>query len=161
MSSKDVLLYFGTEEAKVTAGQDADCQVKLKKDCQIYNISADAKELKTACESDGNAYIFMGADSSVSTNQATPDNYQLANITSGTKIIRGNGGKLVQSTDDNKTLTTEGGQIKLFNVTGCRMRAGILCMGRLLKRRKKIQQWRAHTNQSRKGKNCFLSSKGR
>ena len=119
MSSKDVLLYFGTEEAKVTAGQDADCQVKLKKDCQIYNISADAKELKTACESDGNAYIFMGADSSVSTNQATPDNYQLANITSGTKIIRGNGGKLVQSTDDNKTLTTEGGQIKLFNVTGC------------------------------------------
>lgn len=119
MSSKDVLLYFGTEEAKVTAGQDADCQVKLKKDCQIYNISADARELKTACESDGNAYIFMGADSSVSTNQATPENNcQLTNITSGTKIIRGNGGKLVQSTDDNKTLTTEGGQIKLFNVTG-------------------------------------------
>lgn len=118
MSSKDVLLYFGTEEAKVTAGQDADCQVKLKKDCQIYNISADARELKTACESDGNAYIFMGADSSVSTNQATPDNYQLTNITSGTKIIRGNGGKVQQSTDDNKTLTTEGGQIKLFNVTG-------------------------------------------
>lgn len=119
MSSKDVLLYFGTEEAKVTAGQDSDCQVNLKKkDCQIYNISADAEELKTACESDGNAYIFMGADSSVSTNQATPDNYQLTNITSGTKIIRGNGGKLVQSTDDNKTLTTEGGQIKLFNVTG-------------------------------------------
>lgn len=119
MSSKDVLLYFGTEEAKVTAGQDSDCQVNLKKkDCQIYNISADAKELKTACESDGNAYIFMGADSSVSTNQATPDNYQLTNITSGTKIIRGNGGKLKQSTDDNKTLTTEGGQIKLFNVTG-------------------------------------------
>lgn len=118
MSSKDVLLYFGTEEAKVTAGQDADCQVKLKKDCQIYNISADARELKTACEADGNAYIFMGADSSVSTNQATPDNYQLTNITSGTKIIRGNGGKVQQSTDDNKTLTTEGGQIKLFNVTG-------------------------------------------
>ena len=44
---------------------------------------------------------------------------------------------------------------------GCGMRAGILCMGRLLKRRKKIQRWRAHTNQSRKGKNCFLSSKGR
>ena len=60
----------------------------------------------------------MGADSSVSTNQATPDNYQLTNITSGTKIIRGNGGKVQQSTDDNKTLTTEGGQIKLFNVTG-------------------------------------------
>lgn len=119
MSSKDVLLYFGTEEAKVTAGQDSDCQVNLKKkDCQIYNISADAEELKKACESDGNAYIFMGADSSVSTNQATPDNYQLTNITSGTKIIRGNGGKLEQSTDDNKTLTTEGGQIKLFNVTG-------------------------------------------
>lgn len=118
MSSKDALLYFGTEEAKVTAGQDADCQVKLKKDCQIYNISADARELKTACESDGNAYIFMGADSSVSTNQATPDNYQLTNITSGTKIIRGNGGKVQQSTDDNKTLTTEGGQIKLFNVSG-------------------------------------------
>lgn len=118
MSIKDVLLYFGTEEAKVTAGQDADCQVKLKKDCQIYNISADARELKTACEADGNAYIFMGADSSVSTNQATPDNYQLTNITSGTKIIRGNGGKVQQSTDDNKTLTTEGGQIKLFNVTG-------------------------------------------
>lgn len=120
MSSKDVLLYFGTEEAKVTAGQDSDCQVNLKKkDCQIYNISADAEELKTACESDGNAYIFMGADSSVSTNQATPENNcQLTNITSGTKIIRGNGGKLVQSTDDNKTLTTEGGQIKLFNVTG-------------------------------------------
>ena len=119
MSSKDVLLYFGTEEAKVTAGQDSDCQVNLKKkDCQIYNISADAEELKTACESDGNAYIFMGADSSVSTNQATPDNYQLTNITSGTKIIRGNGGKVQQSTDDNKTLTTEGDQIKLFNVTG-------------------------------------------
>ena len=118
MSSKDVLLYFGTEEAKVTAGQDSDCQVKLKKDCQIYNISADTRELKTACEADGNAYIFMGADSSVSTNQATPDNYQLTNITSGTKIIRGNGGKVQQSTDDNKTLTTEGGQIKLFNVTG-------------------------------------------
>lgn len=120
MSSKDVLLYFGTEEAKVTAGQDSDCQVNLKKkDCQIYNISADAEELKTACESDGNAYIFMGADSSVSTNQATPENNcQLTNITSGTKIIRGNGGKLVQSTDDNKTLKTEGGQIKLFNVTG-------------------------------------------
>ena len=120
MSSKDVLLYFGTEEAKVTAGQDSDCQVNLKKkDCQIYNISADAEELKKACESDGNAYIFMGADSSVSTNQATPENNcQLTNITSGTKIIRGNGGKLVQSTDDNNTLTTEGGQIKLFNVTG-------------------------------------------
>lgn len=119
MSSKDVLLYFGTEEAKVTAGQDSDCQVNLKKkDCQIYNISADAEELKTACESDGNAYIFMGADSSVSTNQATPDNYQLTNITSGTKIIRGNGGKVQQSTDDNKTLTTEGYQIKLFNVSG-------------------------------------------
>lgn len=119
MSSKDVLLYFGTEEAKVTAGQDSDCQVKLKKkDCQIYNISADAKELKTACEADGNIYIFMDEDSSVSTNQATPDNYQLTNITSGTKIIRGNGGKVQQSTDDNKTLATEGGQIKLFNVTG-------------------------------------------
>lgn len=119
MSSKDVLLYFGTEEAKVTAGQDADCQVNLKKkDCQIYNISADAKELKTACESDGNSYIFMGADSSVSTNQASSENNQLTNITSGTKIIRGNGGKLVQSTDDNKTLTTEGDQIKLFNVSG-------------------------------------------
>lgn len=119
MSSKDVLLYFGTEEAKVTAGQDADCQVKLKKDCQIYNISADARELKTACEADGNTYIFMDEDSSVSTNQATPENNcQLTNITSGTKIIRGNGGKLVQSTDDNKTLTTEGGQIKLFNVSG-------------------------------------------
>lgn len=119
MSSKDVLLYFGTEEAKVTAGQDSDCQVNLKKkDCQIYNISADAEELKTACESDGNAYIFMGADSSVSTNQATPDNYQLTNITSGTKIIRGNGGKVQQSTDGNKTLTTEGDQIKLFNVSG-------------------------------------------
>lgn len=119
MSSKDVLLYFGTEEAKVTAGQDSDCQVNLKKkDCQIYNISADAEELKKACESDGNAYIFMDEDSSVSTNQATPDNYQLTNITSGTKIIRGNGGKVQQSTDDNKTLTTEGGQIKLFNVTG-------------------------------------------
>lgn len=119
MSSKDVLLYFGTEEAKVTAGQDADCQVNLKKDCQIYNNTADAEELKTACESDGNAYIFMGADSSVSTNQATPENNcQLTNITSGTKIIRGNGGKVQQSTDDNKTLTTEGGQIKLFNVTG-------------------------------------------
>lgn len=120
MSSKDVLLYFGTEEAKVTAGQDSDCQVNLKKkDCQIYNISADAEELKTACESDGNAYIFMGADSSVSTNQATSaNNNQLTNITSGTKIIRGNDGKVQQSTDDNKTLTTEGGQIKLFNVTG-------------------------------------------
>lgn len=120
MSSKDVLLYFGTEEAKVTAGQDADCQVNLKKkDCQIYNISVDAEELKTACESEGNAYIFMNEDSSVSTNQATSANsYQLTNITSGTKIIRGNGGKLQQSTDDNKTLTTEGGQIKLFNVTG-------------------------------------------
>lgn len=119
MSSKDVLLYFGTEEAKVTAGQDSDCQVNLKKkDCQIYNISADAKELKTACESDGNSYIFMGADSSVSTNQASSENNQLTNITSGTKIIRGNGGKLVQSTDDNKTLTTEGDQIKLFNVSG-------------------------------------------
>lgn len=119
MSSKDVLLYFGTEEAKVTAGQDSDCQVNLKKkDCQIYNISADAKELKTACESDGNAYIFMGADSSVSTNQASSENNQLTNITSGTKIIRGNGGKVQQSTDDNKTLTTEGGQIKLFNVSG-------------------------------------------
>ena len=44
---------------------------------------------------------------------------------------------------------------------GCGMRAGILCMGRLLKRRKKIQRWRAHTNRNRKGKNCFLSSKGR
>lgn len=120
MSSKDVLLYFGTEEAKVTAGQDSDCQVNLKKkDCQIYNISADAKELKTACESDGKTYIFMGEDSSVSTNQATPENNcQLTNITSGTKIIRGNGGKVQQSTDDNKTLKTEGGQIKLFNVTG-------------------------------------------
>lgn len=120
MSSKDVLLYFGTEEAKVTAGQDADCQVNLKKkDCQIYDISFDARELKKACESDGNAYIFMGADSSVSTNQATPENNcQLTNINSGTKIIRGNGGKVQQSTDDNKTLTTEGGQIKLFNVTG-------------------------------------------
>ena len=120
MSSKDVLLYFGTEEAKVTAGQDSDCQVNLKKkDCQIYNISADAEELKTACESDGNAYIFMGADSSVSTNQATPENNcQLTNITSGTKIIRGNGGKVQQSTDDNKTLTTEGDKIKLFNVSG-------------------------------------------
>lgn len=118
MSSKDVLLYFGTEEAKVTAGQDADCQVNLKKDCQIYDNTADAEELKTACESDGNAYIFMGGNSSVSTNQATSDNNQLTNIISGTKIIRGNGGKLVQSTDDNKTLTTEGGQIKLFNVTG-------------------------------------------
>lgn len=119
MSSKDVLLYFGTEEAKVTAGQDADCQVKLKKeDCQIYNIS-DPEELKTACESDGNTYIFMDAASSVSTNQATDaNNNQLTNITSGTKIIRGNGGKLEQSTDNNKTLTTEGGQIKLFNVTG-------------------------------------------
>ncbi len=119
MSSKDVLLYFGTEEAKVTAGQDADCQVNLKKDCQIYDNTADAEELKTACESDGNAYIFMGADSSVSTNQATSENnYQLTNITSGTKIIRGNGAKVQQSTDDNKTLKTEGGQIKLFNVTG-------------------------------------------
>ena len=119
MSSKDVLLYFGTEEAKVTAGQDADCQVKLKKDCQIYNISANARELKTACEADGNTYIFMDEDSSVSTNQATPENNcQLTNINSGTKIIRGNGGKVQQSTDDNKTLTTEGGQIKLFNVTG-------------------------------------------
>lgn len=119
MSSKDVLLYFGTEEAKVTAGQDTDCQVKLKKDCQIYDISFDARELKTACEADGNIYIFMDEDSSISTNQATPENNcQLTNITSGTKIIRGNGGKLEQSTDDNKTLTTEGGQIKLFNVTG-------------------------------------------
>lgn len=118
MSSKDVLLYFGTEEAKVTAGQDADCQVNLKKDCQIYDNTADAEELKTACESDGNAYIFMGGNSSVSTNQATSDNNQLTNIISGTKIIRGNGGKLVQSTDDNQTLTTEGGQIKLFNVSG-------------------------------------------
>lgn len=120
MSSKDVLLYFGTEEAKVTAGQDSDCQVNLKKkDCQIYNISADARELKTACEADGNTYIFMDEDSSVSTNQATPENNcQLTNINSGTKIIRGNGGKLVQSTDDNKTLTTEGYQIKLFNVSG-------------------------------------------
>lgn len=120
MSSKDVLLYFGTEEAKVTAGQDSDCQVNLKKkDCQIYNISADAEELKTACEADGNIYIFMDEDSSVSKNQATPENNcQLTNITSGTKIIRGNGGKLVQSTDDNKTLTTEGYQIKLFNVSG-------------------------------------------
>ncbi|WP_296689945.1 right-handed parallel beta-helix repeat-containing protein [Treponema sp. UBA6852] len=119
MSSKDVLLYFGTEEAKVTAGQDADCQVKLKKeDCQIYNIS-DSEELKTACESEGNTYIFMDAASSVSTNQATSaNNNQLTNITSGTKIIRGNGGKVQSSTDDNKTLTTEGGQIKLFNVTG-------------------------------------------
>lgn len=119
MSSKDVLLYFGTEEAKVTAGQDADCQVKLKKDCQIYNISADTRELKTACEADGNIYIFMDEDSSVSTNQATPENNcQLTNINSGTKIIRGNGGKVQQSTDDNKTLTTEGDQIKLFNVSG-------------------------------------------
>ena len=119
MSSKDVLLYFGTEEAKVTAGQDSDCQVNLKKkDCQIYNISADAEELKKACESDGNTYIFMDEDSSVSTNQASSENNQLTNITSGTKIIRGNGGKVQQSTDDNKTLTTEGGQIKLFNVTG-------------------------------------------
>lgn len=119
MSSKDVLLYFGTEEAKVTAGQDSDCQVNLKKkDCQIYNISANAEELKTACESDGNAYIFMDEDSSVSTNQASSENNQLTNITSGTKIIRGNGGKVQQSTDDNQTLTTEGGQIKLFNVTG-------------------------------------------
>lgn len=120
MSSKDVLLYFGTEEAKVTAGQDSDCQVNLKKkDCQIYNISADAEELKKACESDGNAYIFMDEDSSVSTNQATPENNcQLTNINSGTKIIRGNGGKVQQSTDDNQTLTTEGGQIKLFNVSG-------------------------------------------
>lgn len=119
MSIKDVLLYFGSEEAKVTAGQDTSCQVNLKKDCQIYNNTADAEELKTACESDGNAYIFMGGNSSVSTNQATPENNcQLTNITSGTKIIRGNGGKLVQSTDDNKTLTTEGGQIKLFNVSG-------------------------------------------
>ncbi len=119
MSSRDALLYFGTEEAKVTAGQDADCQVNLKKDCQIYNISFDAGELKTACEADGNIYIFINEASSVSTNQATPENnYQLADITSGTKIIRGNGGKLVQSTADNKTLTTEGDQIKLFNVTG-------------------------------------------
>lgn len=118
MSSKDVLLYFGSEEAKVTAGQDTSCQVNLKKDCQIYNNTADAEELKTACESDGNAYIFMGGNSSVSTNQATSDNNQLANITSGTKIIRGNGGKVQESTDDNKTLATEGGQIKLFNVTG-------------------------------------------
>lgn len=61
----------------------------------------------------------MDEDSSVSTNQATPENNcQLTNINSGTKIIRGNGGKVQQSTDDNKTLTTEGGQIKLFNVTG-------------------------------------------
>lgn len=119
MSSKDVLLYFGTEEAKVTAGQDSDCQVNLKKkDCQIYNISADAEELKKACESDGNTYIFMDEDSSVSTNQASSENNQLTNITSGTKIIRGNGGKVQQSTDDNQTLTTEGGQIKLFNVSG-------------------------------------------
>lgn len=119
MSSKDVLLYFGTEEAKVTAGQDTSCQVNLKKDCQIYDNTADAEELKTACESDGNAYIFMGENSSVSTNQATQaNNYQFANITSGTKIIRGNGGKVQESTDDNKTLATEGGQIKLFNVTG-------------------------------------------
>lgn len=118
MSIKDVLLYFGSEEAKVTAGQDTSCQVNLKKDCQIYNNTADAEELKTACESDGNAYIFMGGNSSVSTNQATSDNNQLANITSGTKIIRGNGGKVQESTDDNKTLATEGGQIKLFNVTG-------------------------------------------
>lgn len=118
MSSKDVLLYFGSEEAKVTAGQDTSCQVNLKKDCQIYDNTADAEELKTACESDGNAYIFMGGNSSVSTNQATSDNNQLANITSGTKIIRGNGGKVQESTDDNKTLATEGGQIKLFNVTG-------------------------------------------
>lgn len=119
MSSKDVLLYFGTEDAKVTAGQDSDCQVTLKKDCQIYDATSDAEELKTACESDGNAYIFMGEDSSVSTSQATSaNNYQLTNITSGTKIIRGNGGKVQESTDDNKTLTTEGGQIKLFNVTG-------------------------------------------
>lgn len=119
MSIKDVLLYFGSEEAKVTAGQDTSCQVNLKKDCQIYNNTADAEELKTACESDGNAYIFMGGNSSVSTNQATPENNcQLTNITSGTKIIRGNGGKVQESTDDNKTLATEGGQIKLFNVTG-------------------------------------------
>lgn len=119
MTSKDVLLYFGSEEAKVTAGQDTSCQVNLKKDCQIYDNTADAEELKTACESDGNAYIFMGENSSVSTNQATQaNNYQFANITSGTKIIRGNGGKVQESTDDNKTLTTEGGQIKLFNVTG-------------------------------------------
>lgn len=119
MSSKDVLLYFGSEEAKVTAGQDTSCQVNLKKDCQIYDNTADAEELKTACESDGNAYIFMGENSSVSTNQATQaNNYQFANITSGTKIIRGNGGKVQESTDDNKTLATEGGQIKLFNVTG-------------------------------------------
>ena len=119
MSSKDVLLYFGSEEAKVTAGQDTSCQVNLKKDCQIYDSLADAEELKTACESDGNAYIFMGENSSVSTNQATQaNNYQFANITSGTKIIRGNGGKVQESTDDNKTLATEGGQIKLFNVTG-------------------------------------------
>lgn len=60
----------------------------------------------------------MDEDSSVSTNQASSENNQLTNITSGTKIIRGNGGKVQQSTDDNKTLTTEGGQIKLFNVTG-------------------------------------------
>ena len=119
ITSKDVLLYFGSEEAKVTAGQDTDCQVNLKKDCQIYNNTADTEELKTACESDGNAYIFMGGNSSVSTNQATQaNNYQLANITSGTKIIRGNGGKVQESTDDNKILATEGGQIKLFNVTG-------------------------------------------
>lgn len=119
MSSKDVLLYFGSEEAKVTAGQDTSCQVNLKKDCQIYDNTADAEELKTACESDGNAYIFMGENSSVSTNQATQaNNCQLTNINSGTKIIRGNGGKVQESTDDNKTLATEGGQIKLFNVTG-------------------------------------------
>lgn len=119
MSSKDVLLYFGTEDAKVTAGQDASCQVTLKKDCQIYNISADASEIKAACESSGNTYIFMDANSSVSTNHAPSANdYQLTNITSGKKIIRGNGGKLAQNTDSNNTLSTEGGQIKLFNVTG-------------------------------------------
>lgn len=119
MSSKDVLLYFGTEDAKVTAGQDASCQVTLKKDCQIYNISADANEIKAACESSGNTYIFMDANSSVSTNHAPSANdYQLTNITSGKKIIRGNGGKLAQSTASNNALSTEGGQIKLFNVTG-------------------------------------------
>lgn len=119
MSSKDVLLYFGTEDTKVTAGQDASCQVTLKKDCQIYNISADASEIKAACESSGNTYIFMDANSSVSTNHApSANNYQLTNITSGKKIIRGNGGKFAQSTASNNTITTEGGKIKLFNVTG-------------------------------------------
>lgn len=119
MSSKDVLLYFGTEDAKVTAGQDASCQVTLKKDCQIYNISADASEIKAACESSGNTYIFMDANSSVSENHAPASNdNQLTNITSGKKIIRGNGGKLAQNTASNNALSTEGGQIKLFNVTG-------------------------------------------